>query len=79
MLRLSLHSKWQIVKPFTKLGQEVQEKMVDRYVKDWFLDYNECMKVTHKWNMMQSWRRAQEMLPSLLKDVHEASRLQVDA
>ena len=25
-----------------------------------------------KWNMMQSWRRAQEMLLSLLKDVHEA-------
>ena len=37
------------------------------------LDYNECMTVKHKWNMMQSWRRAQEMLPSLLKDVHEAS------
>ena len=31
------------------------------------------MKVKHKWNMMQSWRSAQEMLPSLLKDVHEDS------
>ena len=46
---------------------------IDPDVKDWFLDYHECMKVKHKWNMMQSWRRAQEMLPSLLKYVHEAT------
>ena len=43
--------------------------MLDPVVKDWFLDYHECMNVKHTWNMMQSWRRAQEMFLSLLKDV----------
>ena len=46
---------------------------IDPDVKDWFLHYHECMKVKNKWNMKQSWRRAQEMLPSLLKDVHETT------
>ena len=30
-------------------------------VKDWFLDYHGCMKVKHKWNMRQSWRRARDV------------------
>ena len=30
---------------------------IDLDVKDWFLDYHECMKVKHKWNMRQSGRR----------------------
>ena len=46
---------------------------IDPGVKDWFLDYHERMKVEHKWNMRQSWRRAQEMLPSLLENVNEAT------
>ena len=46
---------------------------IDPDVKDWFLDYHECMKVKHKWNMRQSWRCAQEMLPSLLGNVNEAT------
>ena len=46
---------------------------IDPDVKDWFLDYHECMKVKHKWNMRQSWRRAQEMLPCLLGGVNEAT------
>ena len=46
---------------------------IDPDVKDWFLDYHECMKMKHKWNMRQSWRRAQEMLPSLLGNVNEAT------
>ena len=41
--------------------------------KEWLFDSHECMKVKHRWNMMKSWRRAQEMLPSLLKDVNAAS------
>ena len=46
----------------------------DLDVKDWFLDYHECtkVKVKHKWNMRQSWRRAQEMLQSLLGNVFNA-------
>ena len=50
-----------------------KKTVVDPDVKDWFFDYHECMKVRHKWNVMQSLRRAQEMLSSLLKDVHDAS------
>ena len=46
---------------------------IDPDVKDWFLDHHECMKVKHKRNMRQSWRRAQEMLPSLLGHVNEAT------
>ena len=46
---------------------------IDPDVKDWFLDYHECMKVKHEWNMKESWRRAQEMLPSLLENVNEAT------
>ena len=54
------------------LARKRRKTTVDPVVKDWFLDNHEGMKVKHKWNIMQSWRRAQEMLPSLLKDVHES-------
>ena len=40
---------------------------IDPDVKDWFLDYHECMKVKHKRNMRQSWRL------SLLGNVNEAT------
>ena len=48
------------VKPWQK---KRKRSTIDPDVKGWFLDYHEFMKVKHKWNMMQSWRRAQEMLP----------------
>ena len=34
---------------------------------------HECIQVKHKWNMRLSSRRAQEMLPSLLENVNEAT------
>ena len=37
-----------------------RKTMVDPDVKDWFLNNHECMKVKHKWYMMQSWRRARK-------------------
>ena len=55
----------------TVMAKKPRKTLVGAVVKDWFLDYHECTNVKHKWNMVQSWRRAQEMLPSLLKDVHE--------
>ena len=57
----------------TDPAKKRKRTMVDPDVEDWFLDYHECLKVKHKWNTTQSWRRGQEMLPSLLKDVHQAS------
>ena len=35
-----------------------KKTVVDPDVKDCILDCHECRKVKHKWNMMQSWRRA---------------------
>ena len=58
---------------FEAVAKKRKSSTIDLDVKDWFLDYHEHMKVKHKWNMLQFWRRAQEMLPSLLKDVHEAT------
>ena len=40
------------------VDQKRRRTAIDPDVKDWFLDNHECMKVKHKWIMMQSWRRA---------------------